>query len=212
MLKLTRTQRTQLFEHERMSLPHIGGDGDAPVSKGFVYTLSSKLELEVLRVDTWRSIQGSRWAIHYKLIDRRDRARLIRRTPPVAHFGPNHLDRDGFPMPIPDGEASEESSYTEGGPGVVSDAGEAPPRGWQEAHSEDRREAWSMDRDQEVTTALERAHSLEEKVVALQQLASRHNLRCGSEFRQVERLIGRDDRTAKRILQGVEDRVRRKAA
>lgn len=209
VVRLTRTQRQALFAGQA---PHVGGEGEPPCVRGDILKLSTRLSVEILRVDVRYGSGKARWSAHYLVRDTRDPVRQIRRTPPTSNPRPDDFDGYGYPVQIPDGEASEESGYTAGGPSVVHDAGEAVSKEVQEALTAAAHEKGSLDRTQSIDARLAAAHTLEQRIVALEGLARRHNIRAKPEFRHVQRLLGRDDRTALKILDGVEDRVRRKAA
>lgn len=132
-LKLTRAQRTKLGNLEA---PTIAGTGEPPISKGHVHRLSPKLDLEVLRVNVSVDARGKRWWLDYKVVDRRDSPRLLRRTPPVTHHSRSEFDEYGYPLPQEASETSDASSYTAGGSSVVADAGEAVPRSVQDGFTE----------------------------------------------------------------------------
>lgn len=121
-LRLTRAQRAKLFNRES---PHIGGEGTPPVKAGVTLRLSARVTLTVLRVD----VKNGKWRLHYELRDTRDSVRLLRRTPP-AH-------REGDELDITDTDAirvaAEQSFYTSTPEAAISDAGEAPDRGWVDA-------------------------------------------------------------------------------
>lgn len=119
-LKLTRTQRMRLFAGE---CPHIHGQGPCPVKPGETVRLSARVTLVVLRVDA--QTRG-RWRLMYELHDTRDPVRLVRRTPPTHREGGEYE----HPTAAAIRDAGEQSGYTSSPRAAVSDAGEAPPRGW----------------------------------------------------------------------------------
>lgn len=155
-LTLTHEQRAQLFAGQT---PRIAGEGKCPVEPGYVYRLSKRLELEVTAV---RRTKGGGWSLGYTLSDRRDPARILKRTPSAQDFDRMRREQDeyGFPLePSPEEirRAAQESAYTSA-PTSLSDAGEAVDQATQEAFSKQgqtidglreqkRREAWQREQD-----------------------------------------------------------------
>lgn len=122
-LKLTKEQRRRLFD---LDPPSITGEGPCPVQKGDVVRLSSKMEL---RVETVGRRRKGGWVLWYVLVDRRDTARILKRTPRPQDYDAirEGFDSDGYPEPLTDDvirQAARESAYTSA-PSSLSDAGEA---------------------------------------------------------------------------------------
>jgi hypothetical protein len=119
-LKLTREQREAFFAGQA---PSIGGEGKCPVGKGYVYTLSTKLTLEVTGI---RTRKGGGWSLAYVVFDRRDPTRLLRSTPPV-HMEEWERYQHRAPTEAEIEEAAEESAYTSNREGAI-DSAEGPSR------------------------------------------------------------------------------------
>lgn len=133
-LRLTRAQRKGLFAGEA---PEIEGVGRSPVREGETVRLSSKVSLTVLRITFPQRHDGQMgWKLHYELIDGRDTAHLLRRTPP-AHRAGDELDiQDQGALRV----AAEQSFYTSTPRSAMRDAGEAPDRKWVEVRTKTQRE------------------------------------------------------------------------
>jgi hypothetical protein len=136
-VKLTRAQRSKLSAGEPAQ---ITGTGKCPYPKFYTHRVTTKIDLKVVGHTTGRSTNDKgepvlTWTLLYELHDRRDPTRLLRRTPPVSHPSRKDFDEFGYPLPQTASDASDASSYTAGG-SVVSDAGEAVPRGIQDAFTE----------------------------------------------------------------------------
>lgn len=123
-LKLSRGQRAAIFAGQA---PQITGiENQCPVDVGHVEHLSSRVSLEVLKVNRRR--RGG-WSIQYQVVDRRDPVRKLRRTPGVENVEAlrKTFDEHGYPRELTPGEVADaagESSYT-AMPTSLSDAGEA---------------------------------------------------------------------------------------
>lgn len=128
-LPLTRRQRQGLFDG---TFPAIVGVGECPVGAGDVVHLSSRVSLEVKRID----VKNGKWTLRYEVRDRRDSVHLLRRTPP-AHRAGDELDIEDEGAIR---EAAEQSFYTAEPRSAVADAGEAPDREWVEMRTKTVRE------------------------------------------------------------------------
>lgn len=126
-LKLSREQRARLFAGD---CPRIGGEGDCPVTVGYVYRLSPRLELEVTKVCTQKDL----WWLRYIVHDRRHRVRNLRRTPTDTPdfeairdaFSDENFRWDELPVVREKGttDPAEDSAYTTSRLNTVTDAGE----------------------------------------------------------------------------------------
>ncbi len=133
-LRLTRAQRTQLFNGQ---VPDIEGVGKPPVGEGETIRLSAKVSLRVDRITyPIRKDKKRGWKLFYEVRDTRDTVKLLRRTPP-AHRAGDELDiQDSGAI----AHAAEQSFYTSTPGAAVSDAGEAPDREWVDVRTRTVRE------------------------------------------------------------------------
>lgn len=127
-LVLSREVRERLFRGDDLPDITITGKVECPIKPPYGYTLSPKLKLVVTGI-------GKHPHGHHNLVytvqDRRDPARLLRRTPGISDEGFDAIRRSfdeygapGEPTAGALERASEESSYTGAG-SSLSDAGEA---------------------------------------------------------------------------------------
>lgn len=123
-LTLTKEQRRRFFDGE---CPHISGTDECPVGVGYEYRLSRNLSFRVSKVHTDRD----GWWLRYVVIDTRHTVRNLRRTPQATDFDDlrESFDEYGYPPEATAeaiDDASQESSYTSRGTGLVANAGESP--------------------------------------------------------------------------------------
>lgn len=135
---LTHAQKTKLAAGE---CPGITGKGECPVTKDQVIPVRTDLTIRVVGVDRPDPVT---WRLRYEVLDKRQRVRLLRRTPPVV---PPRKDE------TPDAEAikraSWESSYTSSHRSEIDDAGEAVDEQTQERFSKEGRERFAADLEAE---------------------------------------------------------------
>lgn len=112
-LSLTRGQRAACFAGR---WPHLSGVGPCPAKAGYVYSLSSRLSIEITGV---RRLKRGRWMLQYVVHDRRPDRDLY--LLPTARS--LKTDERGATLPMP---AEEELCYTGNPKRKVLDAGTVP--------------------------------------------------------------------------------------
>lgn len=159
-LTLTKEQRAAFFAGE---CPHISGAGDCPVEVGYVYRLSGNLHFRVSKIHTDR--KG--WWLRYVLHDSRHTVRNLRRTPRPSDFDAvrETFDDYGYPPEATEEaieDASQESSYTSRGTGLVDDAGEAIDAATTKRYADKAAEAGAELRRQRMEEAKQTIGSIKE--------------------------------------------------
>ena len=132
-MKLNATQRRAIFLalEGKEKFPNLAGEGDAPVSAGHTFTLSSRVEVKVRQVDR---PSPNRWQLAYTVYDFRDEPGLARTGRKVA------LDDHGNAVPMTE---HEELGYG-GNPRFGLDAGRRVSRLDQKKLSDRADAEWSQ--------------------------------------------------------------------
>jgi hypothetical protein len=185
-LNLTRGQKAKLSAGE---CPGLTGTGTCPVERGDEVQVAANLTIRVVRVDG--TPQG--WKLRYELHDRRDPARLLRRTPPVVvPRGEDHPDEDAIKR------AARESSYTTSPVSAISDAGEAVDEKTQQRFTKEAREGFGAHLERERKER--QARRLDERLRNVQALADRRGVDLTRKLASIEkrieaaeREVGRED-------------------
>lgn len=188
-MRLTREQRAQVFAG---NAPRIAGEGECPWKPGDVYRASPHVELTVLEI---RTPKKGGWSLRYRILDRRDPARLIRPNPHPVDLDAIREElkaNGGYPVgriddPAVSREAGIESAYTSNRGLAEGGVGEAVGEDWLTRFAGEANVRLGRERQAEYDRKMARSRAAAMKEAAL--LASRRGADVSDELATIDAAV-----------------------